>query len=105
MTKTAGGILLKGIGVRSNAAVSNRTTMPTNRLAIVKSKWPTRMNYPLKISQDRNSAIPKADKILCRQPPVRDELREDGFSNPRDHLDRHGCKHNAGDRRSDGRGR
>ena len=31
--------------------------------------------------------------------------REDGFSNPRDHLDRHRRKHDAGHRRSDGRGR
>ena len=37
MIKTAGGILLKGIGVRSNAAVNNRTTMPTKRLAVSKA--------------------------------------------------------------------
>jgi hypothetical protein len=48
-------------------AVSDRTVMP------VKSKRPTRMNCLLNISQDRDGAIPKADKILCRQPPVRDE--------------------------------
>jgi len=29
--------LLKGIGVRSNAAVNNRTTMPTKRLAVSKA--------------------------------------------------------------------
>jgi hypothetical protein len=43
------------------------------------------MNYSLKISQDRNGAMPKTEKILCWQPPVSDESREDGFSNPRDH--------------------
>jgi hypothetical protein len=37
MTKTAGAILLKGIGVRSNAAVSRRTAMPTKRLATSKA--------------------------------------------------------------------
>jgi hypothetical protein len=36
-TKAAGAILLKGIGVRSNAAVSRRTTMPTKRLAASKA--------------------------------------------------------------------
>ena len=35
--KTAGARLLKGIGVRSNAAVSNRTTMPTKRLPASKA--------------------------------------------------------------------
>ena len=63
------------------------------------------MNYSLKISQDRNGAMPKTEQILCWQPPVSDESREDGFSNPRDHLDCHGCEHNPGDRRSDGCGR
>ena len=36
------------------------------------------MNYSLKISQDRNGAIPKTEKILCWQPSVSDELRENG---------------------------
>jgi hypothetical protein len=60
------------------------------------------MNYPLKISQYRNGALPKAEKILCRQPPLSDESREDWFAPPRDHLDCYGCEHNAGYRRSDG---
>lgn len=71
----------------------------------VKSKWPTWMNRPLEISQDRNGAPAKTDQILSRQPPLSDESREDGFSNPRDHLDRHRRKHDAGHRGSDGRGR
>ena len=37
MIKTAGAILLNGIGVRSSAVVSNRTTMPTKRLAASKA--------------------------------------------------------------------
>jgi hypothetical protein len=63
------------------------------------------MNDPLQISQYRNGAPSKTDQILSRQPPFSDESRKDGFSNPRDHLDRHRGKHDAGYRRSDGRGR
>jgi hypothetical protein len=50
------------------------------------------MNYPLKISQYRNGALPKAEKILCRQPPLSDESRKDWFAPPRDHLDCYGCE-------------
>ena len=35
--KSEGAILLNGIGVRSNAAVSNKTTLPTKRLAASKA--------------------------------------------------------------------
>ena len=62
--KTAGAILLNGIGVRSSAVVSNRTTMPTKRLAASKAFGQTRMNYSLKIAKYRNSASSKAEKIL-----------------------------------------
>ena len=54
------------------------------------------MNYSLKISQDRNGAIPKTEKILCWQPSVSDESRENGLP---------GCEHNPGHRRPDGCGR
>src|SRR4029079_5157431 len=55
----------------------------------VKSNWPTWMNSPLQISQYRNGALSKTDQILGRQPPLSDESREDGVSNPRDPLRRH----------------
>jgi hypothetical protein len=63
------------------------------------------VNNSLKILQYRNGAPAKAKKILCRQPSLSDESREEGVSTPQNHLDRHRRKHKSGHRRPNRRSR
>ena len=81
--------------MRSNVAVSKRTITPT-------TAWPCQKQVA-NVDEPPSRDIAgsewrdlQTDQILSRQPPLSDEVREDGFSNARDHLDRHRRKHDAG---------
>ena len=65
MITTAGGMLLKGIGVSSNAVLSkNRDSDDPSTQN--KNKWPTRMNDFFKISEWRNCTPTKPEKMSYR---------------------------------------
>ena len=64
---TAGGMLLKGIGVSSNAALKQKNRNSDDPFSTQnKNKWPTRMNDSFKISEWRNCTPTKPEKMSCQ---------------------------------------